>query len=148
MDHKNSEHIEDAFLKKLLAQVEEEKPTEGFTGRVMDQLPKTQITRGDEKSGVSIWQWIVMGIAVVGAAYFIFTFDIGTFVGSVEQGNQSPGINYLNMFSAIVKVFSEGFSGFHVTSISLMIVASGVLLFIVDRVLKKWSNHHHHTHFA
>ncbi len=143
MTDKHSEHIEDEFLKKLLSQLDEEQPSPDFTDKVMQQLPKSQVKEEVESTSVKPWQWVLMAAGVVGVGYFIFAFDIGVLLGT---GGEGAGINYLAMFSSILTMFSEGFSAFKVTSISAVIIASGVLLYLADKFLKKWSDQN--THFA
>ncbi|MFP4470896.1 MAG: hypothetical protein ACOCX8_00300 [Bacteroidota bacterium] len=143
MTDKHSEHIEDEFLRKLLSQVDEEQPSPDFTDKVMQQLPRSPVKEEVESAAIKPWQWVLMAAGIAGVGYFLFAFDIGAILGTSQEG---AGINYLNMFASIFAMFSEGFSAFKVTSITAVIIASAVLLYLADKFLKKWSDQN--THFA
>ncbi|OYT12899.1 MAG: hypothetical protein B6I19_07930 [Bacteroidetes bacterium 4572_114] len=138
MDKQNIEHIEDDFLKGLLKLSDEEKPSENFTQLVMAKVPKPVVMGEEEKIEIKPWHWVTIAAALVGAVYFIITFNLNSLFRQVTDVSEGDGINYLNMFTSIIQLFAKTFSGFHFTSITLMIVISGLALYFGDMFLRKW----------
>lgn len=140
MDKQNNKHIEDDFLNGLVKLSDEEKLSEGFTQKVMAKVPKSVVVGQEENSTIKPWHWITGAAALVGIIYFIITFDLNSLFRQVTDVSGGEGINYLNMFTSLMQLFSKIFSGFHFTSITLMIVISGLALYFGDMFLRKWSS--------
>jgi hypothetical protein len=138
----NIEHIDDDFLKKLIGLQKDEKTPEGFTGKVMSALPEAPAPAivSKERAGYKLYLLLV-AIAVAMVLIF-FNIDFGALLNfAAESEGQSPQ-NYLNMFSSVLQIFSEGFSGIKVTSITVMAVVSLTLLYFIDWLLKNGFNNH------
>ena len=141
MSPHNTEHIEDDFLKKMVQQTPMEKPSEGFTEGIMGQLQPLQALESDERSSLKPWQWGLMAAGLLGLVYFIITFDLNALLRQIAGGEESgDGKNYINAFASMIEIFEEGFSGFQLTSITVMVILAGVILFSADRFLKKWAS--------
>ena len=140
MDKQNNKHIEDDFLNGLVKLSDEEKLSEGFTQKVMAAIPKPVVVEQEEKSIIRPWQWVAGATALVGVIYFIITFDLNSLFRQVTDVSGGEGINYVNMFTSLMQLFSKIFSGYHFTSITLMVVISGVALYFGDMFLRKWSS--------
>ncbi len=138
MDKQNTEHIEDEFLKGLLNLSDEEKLPGDFTQKVMARVPRVVAVK-EEKTSLMPWQWIVIAAASVGIIYFVITFDLSTLFRQFVNVSEDGGANYLSMFTSLIQLFSNAFSGFQFTSISLMIIISGIALYFGDKFLRKWS---------
>lgn len=139
MTTQNTEHIDDDFLKKLVGQSGEDEPSPDFTEKVMRRLPKKPAVEEVSSTGLKTWHWLMIAAGVAGLVYFVFTFDLGTIMGGTSAPAASDQVNYLNMFGAVLNMFSQGFAAFEFTSVTLVIIGAGVLLFFIDRLLKKWS---------
>jgi hypothetical protein len=137
MDNTN-EHIKDDFLKGLINLSEDEKVSVDFTQKVMAAIPKPVVVK-EEKSSLKPWQWIVVAAASIGIIYFVITFDLSTLLRQITTVSDDGGASYLSMFTSLIQLFSKAFSGFQFTSITLMIVISGVALYLGDKFLRKWS---------
>ncbi len=138
----NIEHIDDDFLKKLIGLQEDEKIPEGFTGKVMSALPKapTPVVENKRHSGYKLY--LLLGAIGVAMVLIFFNIDFGALLNfAAESEGQSPQ-NYLNMFSSILQIFNEGFSGIKITSITVMAVVSLALLYFIDRLLRSGFDNH------
>jgi len=148
MEKQNSEHIEDDFLRNLVKKSTTILPSAGFTERVMEVIPKTNPFEVAEKEGFKPWYYAAIATGFVAVVYFIITFDLTSFFKQVAESEGKEGINYVNLFGVVLNTFNKAFSNFHFTSISLMIVISGVILYFGDKLLKKWAKGNADTTFA
>lgn len=140
MKNINNEHIDDDFLKRLVKQTREETPSAGFTSRVMASIPQTSPAAEQvEKPAFKPWQWIFIVTGFAGIVWFIFTFDFGSFFSIVNTNTPGEQVDYLRMFSSAMQIFSQAFSAFKFTNISLMVAISLVALYFGDRFLKSRS---------
>ncbi len=140
MKNINNEHIDDGFLKKLVKQTREETPSADFTSRVMASIPQNMpLVEQVEKSALKPWHWIFIGLGFAGIVWFIFTFDFGSFFGIGNANTPGEQVDYLRIFSSALQIFSQAFSAFKLTNISLMVVISMVALYFGDRFLKNRS---------
>lgn len=140
MKNTNTEHIDDDFLKKLIKQTSEETPSAGFTSRVMASIPQTSpVVEQVEKPALKPWHWIFIVTGFAGIVWFIFTFDFGSFFSIVNTNTPGEQVDYLGIFSSALQIFSQAFSAFKLTNISLMVVISLVALYFGDRFLKNRS---------
>jgi hypothetical protein len=125
---------QDEFIRKLVAQQGSEKAPDQLTDKIMARI-NAQPTIDDSpllsKGG---WIAVILGLAAV--IIFIFSVNI-PFVNEIFS---STGIQKVSM-----SVFNKGFfdtmaafyKGLNLTSISGMIVAAGLGLVILDRLLRK-----------
>nr|NQU93065.1 hypothetical protein [Bacteroidota bacterium] len=140
MTQHNTEHIDDGFLKKMVQQTPKEMPSADFTSRVMNQIPKHAQVETVEKTTFKLWHWALVAAGLTGIVYFIITFDLNSIFRKMSADNSDEGINYVNIFKSIINIFNEGFSSFQVTSITAVIILSGVLLYFGDKFLKHWAS--------
>jgi len=137
MNNINTEHIDDDFLKKLVGQTKEETPSADFTSRVMACIPQTAATpESIDKPMVKPWQWLLLVAAFAGIVYFIYSVDFGSFFNLVATDSPEGQVNYLKTVTSAMQIFSQAFSAFKFTNISLMVVISLVALYFGDRFLK------------
>ncbi|MBE0637468.1 MAG: hypothetical protein IH598_03005 [Bacteroidales bacterium] len=143
MNLQNTEHIKDDFLKNLLNNIDDDKPSEGFTDKVMAAIPVIKVEKETvEKLPFNWWQWTLIAAAFVGVGYMIFSFDV---FGRFSHTDVQPGIslmNYVNMFSSIVSMFTNGFANIKFSSMPLMIILASIVLFLGDKLLRKKINTH------
>lgn len=133
----NTEHIDDDFLKRLVRQTKEETPSDDFTSRVMASIPQTTAPpESVDKPMVKPWQWLLLVAAFTGIVYFIYSVDFGSFFNLVGTDSPEGQVNYLKTFTSAMQIFSQAFSAFKLTNISLMVVISIVALYFGDRFLK------------
>jgi uncharacterized membrane protein len=138
MNNQPTDHISDEFIKKLVKQTPDEKLPEGFTSKVMAAIPVTRApAEVVEKGPLLWWQWLLIAAALVLAGYIIFFLNVSGQISGIETQPAGFLMNYLNMFSSMVKLFTQGFSGIEVTSRPLIIVAAIAILVFGDRLLKK-----------
>lgn len=136
---KHTEHIKDDLLSNLVKLSDEEKISGDFTQRVMQQIPKTAIAEPEEKYFIKPWQWMSIAAAAVAIIYFIITFDLSSILSQTTNVSDDGSSIYLSMFTSIIEIFTTAFSGFQFTSISVMIIISGVGLYLGDKFFRKWS---------
>ncbi len=140
MDKQHIEHINDEFLKGLVKLSGEDKPSVDFTKKVMAKVPVPVVLTQEETSTIKPWQWITIAAALVGVIYFIITFDLNSVFRQLADVSGSGGINYVNMLTSFIQLFGSAFSGFHFTSITLIIIISVAALYLGDKFLRKWSS--------
>lgn len=140
MDKQNTEHINDEFLKGLVKLSDEDQPSDDFTQKVMAKVPESVVILQEETSTIKPWQWVAIAATLVGVIYFIITFDLNSVFRQLADVSESGGINYVNMFTSLIQLFTSAFSGFQFTTITLMIIISGVALYLGDKFLRKWSS--------
>lgn len=143
MSLQSTDHITDDFLKKLISQTKDDKLSEDFSDRVMAAIPVTKPeVESVEKLPVNWWQWALLAAAFAGVGYIIFSFDLfGRFnTIEIQQGNSLT--NYVNMFSSIIRLFTDGFANFKFTTMPLTIILAVVVLFLGDKLLRKRMNVH------
>lgn len=139
MKQHNTEHLDDDFLKSLVKKSVTETPPANFTEKVMAGLPAGRTVEAVEKEGFMAWQWVGLAAAAVGAIYFIITFDFSRMFNRMADVESADTAGYVNMFASVFKLFSNAFSAFQFTSVSLMIVIAGITLYLGDRFLRKWT---------
>jgi len=139
MDRQNTEHIKDDFIKGLVGLSDEEKPSGDFTQKVMAGIPRAVVVE-EENTSLKPWQWLAIAAALTGIVYFIVAFDLNPLFRQLTNVSEDGGANYLNMFTSMIQLFSNAFSGFHFTSISVMVIISGIVLYLGDKFLRKWSS--------
>jgi hypothetical protein len=138
MNNQNTDHISDEFIKKLMKQTADERLSDEFTNKVMAAIPVTQTpVEVVEKEPLVWWQWLLIAAAFVLAGYIIFFVNVSGQISGVESQPAAYLMNYLSMFSSLVTLFTQGFSGIEVTSRPLIIVAAIAILIFGDRLLKK-----------
>jgi len=143
MNINNTEHLEDDFIRKLMKQTGDEKPSDDFTAKVMAAIPATEpVIVPIEKQPFKWWHFGLLVAALAGAGYIIFSFDIFGRFGNLDVQQGIGLANYVNMFSSIVTLFTDGFSKIEVTSMPLMIILATALLIAGDKLLKKRMNLH------
>jgi hypothetical protein len=140
MDTKHTEHIKDDFLNGLVKLSDNEILPSDFTQKVMANIPKTVLVEQDGKSALKPWHWITIAAVSIGIIYFIITFDLTSILRQATSVTEDGGSNYLNMFTSMIQLFSTAFSGFQFTSITVMIIVSGVVLYLGDKFLRKWTS--------
>jgi len=140
MDNKHTEHINDDFLKGLVKFTDEDKPSVDFTQKIMAKIPRPVVEEQEEKFMLRPWQWVAIVASLIGVMYFIFAFDLTSLIRQATDVSGSEGINYLNILTSFVQLISQAFSGFQFTSITLMILISGLALYFGDKFLRKWSS--------
>ena len=139
MDKQDTEHIKDDFLKRLVGLTTEEKPSADFTDKVMAGIPNGVLAE-EEDTSLKPWQWLLLAAALTGIVYFIVAFDLNPLFRQLTNVSEDGGANYLNMFTSMIQLFSNAFSGFHFTAISVMVIISGFALYLGDKFLRKWSS--------
>lgn len=138
MSNKNTDHIEDDFISKLMKQTGDEKPSDTFTAKVMAALPAAEpVIVPVEKQPFKWWHMALLAAAFTGIGYLIFLFDLSGLFTNLDVQPAISLANYLNMFSSIVSLFTDGFSKIEVTTMPLMIVLATALLIAGDKLLKK-----------
>ncbi len=148
MINQNTEHIEDDFLRNLVKKSATSQPSDGFTNNLMARIPNARTVVTTENDGIKPWHYVALAAGFIAVVYFIITFDLNSLVNQVAGGESQEGINYAGMFGNIILTFSKAFSAFHFTSISLMVVISGVVLYFGDKMLKRWSKNKSEATFA
>jgi hypothetical protein len=142
MNQNNTDHIADDFIKKLMKQIPDEKAPAGFTDRVMASIPASEApVEALKKEPPTRWQWLLLAAAFAGVGYAIFFLNLSEQISGIETYPGDYLINYLNMFSSIVKMFTQGFAGIEITTRPLIIAAAVAVLFFADRYLKRVLNH-------
>jgi len=140
MKNINTEHIDDDFLKRLVGMTKDEVPSGDFTSNVMAGIPKTSIAAETvDKPMVKPWQWVLLLAAFAGIVYFIYSFNFGALFTYVATDSPEGKIDYITMISTILQLFSQAFSAFKLTNISLMIGISITALYFGDRFLRNKS---------
>lgn len=140
MKNINTEHIDDDFLKRLVGLTKDEAPSGDFTSRVMAGIPKTSIAvESVQKSLMKPWQWVLLLAAFAGIVYFIYSINFGSLFTFMAADTPDGKIDYLTMFTSIMQLFSQAFSAFKLTNISLMIGISITALYFGDRFLRNKS---------
>lgn len=138
MNNQDKDHISDEFIKKLMKQTPDEELPEGFTKKVMAAIPVTEApVEVVEKEPLVWWQWLLIAAAFALAGYIIFFVNVSGQISGAESQPAAYLTNYLSMFSSLVTLFTQGFSGIEVTSRPLIIVAAIAILIFGDRLLKK-----------
>ena len=148
MEKRDTEHIDDDFLRNLIHKSETIKPSEGFTEKMMALIPKAKIVVNAEKAGLKPWHYVGLAAGFFAAVYFIITFDLASFFSQITKTEGQEGVNYVGMFGNFINTFNKAFSAFHFTSISLMIIISIAVLYFGDMLLKKWSKGNADATFA
>jgi len=148
MENKNTQHIEDDFLRNLVKKSETSQPSDGFTNNLMALIPKTRTVVTTENDGIKPWYYVALAAGFIVVVYFIITFDLNSLVNQLAGGENQEGINYVGMFGNILLTFSKAFSAFHFSSISLMVVISVTILYFGDKMLKRWSKNKSEATFA
>jgi hypothetical protein len=139
MNKQEAEHIKDDFIKGLVGLTTEEKPSADFTDKVMSGIPIGVLVE-EEDTSLKPWQWLVLAAALTGIVYFIVAFDLSPLFRQLTYVSEDAGENYLNMFTSMIQLFSNAFSGFQFTSISVMVILSGIALYLGDKFLRKRSS--------
>lgn len=137
MKNINTEHIDDDFLKHLVGLTKDEVPSGDFTSRVMAGIPKTSIAvESVQKSLMKPWQWVLLLAAFTGIVFFIYSINFSSLFTFMATDTPDGKIDYITMLSSIMQLFSQAFSAFKLTNISLMIGISITALYFGDRFLK------------
>ena len=140
MDKRTTEHINDDFLKGLVKLSGDDKPSADFTRNLMAKIPQSVLEEQEEKFHLKLWQWIAIAGSLIGVVYFIVAFDLNSLIMQATYVSGSEGINYLRIITSFAQVFNQAFSGFQFTSITLMIIISGIALYLGDKFLRGWSS--------
>ena len=136
----NTEHIEDDFLKKLVGKVPDEKPPADFTSNVMAGIPSAEQIESIEPPLIRLWHWFAIAAGLAGVIYFVVSVNLNTLFNQLAGGAKSEETNYVKAFTSLIELFEKGFSGFQVTSVTLVIIIAGIILYFGDRLLKKWTS--------
>jgi hypothetical protein len=143
MNINNTEHLEDDFIRKLMKQTGNEKPSDDFTAKVMAAIPATEpVIVPIEKQPFKWWHMALLAAAFTGIGYLIFFFDLSGLFTNLDVQPAISLTNYVNMFSSIVSLFTDGFSKIEVTTMPLVIILATALLIAGDKLLKKRINMH------
>jgi len=138
MTNDNNRHIDDDFLKNLLSHQKEESLPNDFTQKIMDELPKpaAQITETKKRFDFRTIAAIVIG--VTGIVLIFAIFDVQSLFNLISTSSDQSPMNYQNIILKVGQSFSQGFSGFEFSSITIIILFSVVILFASDKILKNW----------
>lgn len=143
MNLNNTDHLTDDFLENLIKKTSSERPSDDFTQKVMSALPATErVIETVEKLPFKWWHWAMLAAVFTGVGYMIFSFDV---FGRFSEIDPQPGINlvnYVKMFSSIVHLFTDGFAKIEFTTMPLLIILAGAVLFFGDKLLRKRMNIH------
>lgn len=131
-------NIDDDFIKKLVSKTDEQKPAAGFTNRVMNSLPRSEEIKATQKVYNNWWFWIVIALAAAVLIFVIFTFDFASILKNYIDISGFKGIKNIDVIKSTILTFSHAFEKFEFTSVSLTIIFSILLLFLIDKILKKW----------
>ncbi|MDP4282174.1 MAG: hypothetical protein Q8867_08510 [Bacteroidota bacterium] len=130
--------LKDEFLRDLIRKTPMEEPSDDFVNKVMAGIQPGLETFPVKKSFFYYlkisWPYVLIGFAVV---VFFLTSDL-------------PFSGYFS--TTLVPSFKSLFTGFShfmvnskVTTIGLMVIGGGGLLFFFDRILQKSRDFAHHT---
>ena len=136
----NTEHIEDDFLKKMMDQLPDEKAPAGFTLGVMAGIPTLERAEVADTPAIKVWHWFAMAAGLAGIVYFVIRIDLNAVFNQISGGAKSEETNYVKAFTSLIDLFEKGFSAFQFTSVTLVIIIAGLILYFGDKLLKKWTS--------
>ncbi len=124
------------ILRELISDQEIEKAPEGFTSRVMQKIEAESNRQPafDPGSFLSPQYWLLIGSALGIAVIFMFTYDF-EFMSWIFKGANIQNIT--GIFSQFVIQAQNFITQVSISSTSIAILAGFLLLFGLDRILKK-----------
>lgn len=138
------EFVQDDLLKKLAGRIPLESPSDGFTSKVMAGIVAQPQTAKAKKPFWlflrSAYPWILLGIFIL---VFIFSSDI-PYLGIIP-GNEFFSDHVVPVFNSLFAGMTSLFTGSKTLSITIALLASGVLLAAVDWLVRRRSVARHHT---
>jgi heme/copper-type cytochrome/quinol oxidase subunit 2 len=137
MDKNNTKHIDDDFLKGLISLPQDETLPGDFTQKVMAALPKNELPAEVSPKRFNFMSWAIVAVLGIAAAFLIFTIDFRSILNATSEPTQNNPINYLNMITSVLNIFKEGFSGFKISSVTIVALLSLVSLYVGDKLLRK-----------
>ena len=134
----NNKDNPDQFLKELVQKTEVEKTSQNFTQNVMREV-KILASMNNEKSSFSfsdlVNKWYLAGTAGVFAIAYLIYFIISNNIKIISK-EYDPMI--IPVFKKIFSTFRDLFHSFQISSFTIMIIGAILLLFLIDRLLKKF----------
>jgi hypothetical protein len=127
-------NINDDFLKRFISLSADEEVPEGFSERVMQQLPAVQ-EQPIAADASRRWIWLSIAAAVI-AILVALSFG-GTNIFARFASAEGFQI-YRQLFGSVVGSFSKGFSSIHISSIGVLILISTLLLYLTNLLLRRW----------
>lgn len=133
----NKKEYKDDFLKDLIRLGNMDKAPEGFTDKVMQAInTQPSIQSQPWWSFSNIWFWASLFLGFAGLVAIVFFVDF-SFMGSIFSGLKFDE-SIINSISSEIGRELLGISeGIEVSSISMIILAAIVALFILDRLLRR-----------
>ncbi len=133
--NKNINNIDDDFLKRLISLTADEEVPEGFSERVMQQLPAVQ-EQPVVADASRRWIWVLSIAAAVIAILVAIPFGAVEFFARLASSESFQV--YGAIFSSVIRSFSKGFSSLQIGNIGFMILISTLLLFLISLLLRRW----------
>jgi hypothetical protein len=134
MEDKNIQ--KDSFIRQMMHKKGTEKPSHGFTERVMQQVePIDEVVKDRLLSPV---HWISIGFAVVAAIVTIVVFDVSFFQGlfSFELSELSFSMNG----DQLIRYFNALFEGWQMSTVSIMAFSAIFILLGLERLFRYTMN--------
>ncbi len=142
MNTNNNDHISDNFLRKMIRQTHEERPSDDFVQKIMAAIPVSQPepeTVG--KTPIKWWQWGLLTAAFAGVGYMIFAINFfGRLSGNTSDIQGVDVTGYISMFHSIIILVTNGFSILGSTSIPLVILLVAAILYLADKFIRRKMN--------
>jgi len=137
MNTNNNRPFADDFLKKMVGLEHEELLPEDFTLKVMAGLPAAEV-KTETIGKYSVFKIAVsIGVLILVTGFLLFYIDFGSIIHAISLPSANNPAGYLNIFSTIIKTFSEGFSSIRLTSITMVAILSLASLFFLDKLLRR-----------
>ena len=134
---KKKHDINDKFLGDLSKKAIQEKPPKNFTDNIMAKistLPQIESFSSQPILSKRMWFLIIAAFAVL--VTFVFFMDLSG-IASFFENISIRNTQMATLFESIILSFKQIFASIHISSISIIIGVSIVLLFVVDRLLKR-----------
>jgi len=131
--NKEQNNYESKF-RELFQRTGLEKPSEGFTGNVLQQIEQLQAQKAkpaEEKDTWSKWIFIALSVIILSTGGFIlYYYNI-----SLLPENLEPSI--LPVFQKIFGAFKNMFESVQISSTTIVIIFGFIAIVVLERILNK-----------
>ena len=130
-------NIQDEFLKKLIGKSDLDQPSADFTQKIMQKIqPDLLLEKKKSIFNANNLSWILLSGAAITIAILIIFADF-TFISTLLDNINIRNMELVSFLSGIMNSFSSAFKTVQFSSLSVLIIFSGISLFILDRLIRK-----------
>ena len=117
---------------------EDEKLPDDFTQKVMATIPRSDVPEIETKKQFGYRTLIIIGVATIAVVFLLLNIDFEAILNTTSRSPENNILNYLSMITSVFTIVREGFSGFEVSSITMVAIIALISLYFGDRLFKRF----------